>query len=564
MAEVFIALSRLMKLGNGTESGRGRGAAHTKCFQQILPLEHIKNCLVDGEWGLVEGVSVALSDPLDDPNAAVPGYKAHMDLKNDSREGYDKTGVISYTFRFQGKWRRLAFIGYSRNAAGVYWDRSVSGTATVVAASKTRRDKTSRDAAPMTRRAKQARVDKVCTRGAPRRVPPRRKEHVDARSMVVPGGDSDPGHEGFVVRIVCHAVAWDTLRELPQDLPPSIQRIPDITRLRTWCREVEDRGLCRDHSERPQLQAVVYLGGLFPEKPTAARLALLMRAFLLAWVLCAKTTGGPVQQGNPFARGTSRVWDVCGALRQLTPERVRDIFSSIQTAFEWARECADRDRADDRGVSADVYASFNALKEMSCGRSASYHKKGPKQGQQKTAPISLDKLSTTYDAQIAASCKQLVEDASGEVNGRVSTAAAVAGFGGTRYSIPWMQELGKLPLTALAVLLGLVHADPSFLPASFTRKCGGACLYAVATGMQWPPVRGGVDTTNSFKRALCDVQRRCAELHGRNYTLMTLENVACKVGCRIGRSVWDTRETLIYLATHEKRKQQPTDQEKAA
>ena len=130
MAEAIVALGRLMKLGDGTRHGKARGRSHFFALDLVLPLEDmdgIVDGLVDGIYALPEGISAALSAPLEGNDPCVRGYSGHMDQNNDSHgDGFDRTGVISYTGMFDGVLRRLSMIGYTRFAVGTFYRRTSS------------------------------------------------------------------------------------------------------------------------------------------------------------------------------------------------------------------------------------------------------------------------------------------------------------------------------------------------------------------------------------------------------------------------------------------------------
>ena len=116
VTEAFVAVGRLMELG-GDDSDRG--TVHLGVWTNVLlGLEDdLENGLIDGKWGLPEGISIAVG----------MGYLPHMDNKNDSVQGWDKTGVISVTFWVGGQQRRLSIIGYTRHTVNNLMRKRAAG-----------------------------------------------------------------------------------------------------------------------------------------------------------------------------------------------------------------------------------------------------------------------------------------------------------------------------------------------------------------------------------------------------------------------------------------------------
>jgi hypothetical protein len=97
VGRVFVALARYMKLGaeNG-DSGRGRGRAHALEWKallcipdDVLWMDPTKEGwgLIDGKFGLLEGLSITLSAASASGIDKLLGFLGHFDVANDSRWG---------------------------------------------------------------------------------------------------------------------------------------------------------------------------------------------------------------------------------------------------------------------------------------------------------------------------------------------------------------------------------------------------------------------------------------------------------------------------------------------
>ena len=525
LVPVIVALARTMQLGDNTPQGRARGRAHAHCFEHIINLKpFLDDGLVDGKWGIPEGVSCALSGPLTapvQPGGPPRGYFAHMDNSNDSRRGFDVTGIISYTGDLlgDGVLRRISLIGYSRFACGKWMDNTLGGTRPKA----NHKAPKSRKRAP---RSQQASGSRPGTSGVPAPLVPLNTTQAQ-------------GHRLFVRCLANLCLSWlsaeaptPSLRALPQAQVAAVQQATDPS-TRAWLAAAKTKWLAVSQGHRSQLTTVVsrVLGGF--SVGTAKGLAAVLQAFQINWFCSSKSNGGERDSVNFTGRGDGLglVFDVSPYITALSNGEFLDVFSKgMHEVVQWAVEMEEADRfAMPQGRHTrptDVYACFGAILHLRKGKPADV-RKGVVQAPARTAV----EVGVAHTKQVMDVCSALLH-AKEEEGGPVPISLVHAGRNG-KFNIPQVGETSIFALLTLLAHVGVAEMETDFMVETFGKNSGGGVLYSQCTQRTWAPrAPNGRQLQGDFRRALFEARALVHEEQRVDLPLLLFENVACKMGCK--------------------------------
>ena len=524
LVPVIVALARTMQLGDNTPQGRARGRAHAHCFEHIINLKpFLEDGLVDGKWGIPEGVSCALSGPLTgpvEPGGPPRGYFAHMDNSNDSRRGFDVTGIISYTGDLLGDGilRRISLIGYSRNACGKWMDNTLGG----MRPKATHKAPKSRKRAP---RSQQAPGSRSRTSGVPAPLVPLNTTQAQ-------------GHHLFVRCLANLCLCWLSAEVPTPSLPalPQAHAVQQATEPPTlaWLAAAKTKWLAVSQGHRKQLRTVVsrVLDGFSVGTPQ--RLTAVVQAFQLNWFCSSKSNGGERDSVNFTGRGDGLglVFDVSPYITALSDGEFLTVFSKgMHEVVQWAvdMERADRSSTDTEGSNTrptDVYACFGAILHLRKGKPADV-RKGVVQAEARTAV----QVGVAHTRRVMEVCTALLLHAR-EKGGPVPISVVHAGRNG-KFNIPQVGDTSIFALLTLLAHVGVAKMETDFMVETFGKNSGGGVLYSQCTHRTWAPkAPNGRQLQGDFRRALLDARALVQKEQGVDLPLLLFENVACKMGCK--------------------------------
>ena len=569
MARAFVALARLAQLGDGTVEGKGRGNSHAAALCAVLPLEAmLEDGLVDGVWGLLEGMSVALSGPLGELSAAdvceitARGFKCHMDVSNDSRKGFDKTVVISFTgvLGADGEVRRFSAIGYTRHVMGRYWQKSREGDAPLSSFTIKR---PRRSGVPGGRRGKLALAARAprASRARPR-APANSLRHVADAS-----GD-------FAAQLGEVTIAWANasgrwgMEGFTGVLPPPGQGMV------TWLSYAKEKQMAFTHAHRSQVDVVVRrMQKRFPHTlPTEAVLTACLQSFMLMWICASRSNGGGCEckgkcdcgTDNWLGRGTCMVYDVSVAIAAMSDADYDDVFNrDFHHVMAWAQLCAAKHHtpahtAAHRSLHQHHHRHLHLhQRHVDCYQNDGkrrftkgvFRKNSEGVLVQVETHIRVGERQTRGTREVCRVLLRAVQRNNGPLSiGTLFNATALV----PRYKMPYLGDTSALPYVTLLCKLGLVKMDVAFLPPTITQRSAGAVLWAMKTGEQWSgtierekkykrgPKAGSsrivtqlakpsAQAQKAFKLALLQAQKYVKDKYDVVYHALVYENVACKV-----------------------------------
>ena len=465
------------------------------------------------------------------------GVRFHVDRLNDSRRAFDKTGVISKTFRRNGRMYRFIAIAYSRYTCGGLEEKIVNREA------------------PGERKPKKR-------KGARKETCEEQPRPSEAGRGSEKGTTSGPNSDDVALNIALVEATW-LEREYGVPVVHLLGRCEaDRDVARTWVDAAMQEGLPISQLERDQAKVVVEMSRTHEllisrdawvacqDSSRAARnLHCLVQLFLVCWVCSSKTAGGRPEAMSGLGRGRKRVYDVPAAIRThfctaASTDDFLTLFSQdLHKVFEWVQARAATD-VNDEPRATDVYAVYRGLSTYGIYS----HDKGSKQRRRKNAEewVQTTAAGVTASERIRDVCARLV-DASTDRLQAVSTYIAESGGGGTYY-MPLVGGTSRLAVAELLCELGVLRMEPTFCPRAFGKDAGGRRLLRNV-------MRSPNDATSTMLTTVLTTVYKTLEdcgvvstidacidntkmpAHARVTTLMG-ENVSCKIGAKSTECLW--------------------------